>query len=151
MERFALTQEWVSEEVCMMPKHTFTSALPSAALVAVLGSIHEKRQFQAKLIHCAGRMMKLQVPEDVPAGMPLRIDVDGGLVLGEVSSSVTLGAEVFLLVEIDQVIPSVTDLANLVSAVLGQRPVSQEIAAGPMAFAAMGDAQTVPVTGVGSR
>ena len=73
--------------------------------------------------------MKIDAPEGVPAGTALRIDVDGGLVLGEVISSTTDGESFMVAIAVQHVIPSVAGLANLVSAVMGYKRAVENVEA----------------------
>ena len=47
-------------------------------------------------------------------GTAVRMDVDGGMVLGEVVASETGSTRCYLSIKIDQVIPSLSELATLV-------------------------------------
>jgi len=107
-----------------MHKYTFSPQLPVTATVTVLGENDlQKHLLQGQVIHCAGRIMKIETEEAITPNETLRIDVEGGLVLAEVAHCTALDEGGFAwYVKIRQVIPSVSDLAKLVAAVLGQRP-----------------------------
>jgi hypothetical protein len=51
-------------------------------------------------------------------GTAVRLDVDGGLVLGEVVGAEVGAGRSYLSVKIDQVIPSISELASLVQQVM---------------------------------
>jgi hypothetical protein len=66
--------------------------------------------------------MKLYAACSIAQGTPVRIEVSGGVVLGEVSGYGLENSSHNVNVRIHQVIPTVSDLAKLVGAVLGHRP-----------------------------
>lgn len=74
------------------------------------------------------RRLKISTDSAVPAGTPVRIDKDGSLLLGEVLFCRSERTVAEMLVQIDQVIPSVPDLALLVRAIVGA--ARQDVAAG---------------------
>jgi hypothetical protein len=57
-----------------------------------------------------------------PSGGALRLDADDALLLGECSGCVANGAEYEWQVRLQQIIPSVSDLAKLVNAICGATP-----------------------------
>lgn len=105
----------------MTSNKTFMHQLPSPATVRILGAGLSERQIPAQLDQTGGSMLRLFTSEHIPQNSPVRIDVAGGLVLGEVSNCQKEDSLYSVHVKIEQVIPSISDLARLVSAVLGQR------------------------------
>jgi hypothetical protein len=96
--------------------------LPTPAVVAVLGNGSEKQHLPAQLIEARGCWMTLQMETPLAAGAPLRVDVQGGLVLGTAAAAESTAEGFQVRVEIDQVIPDTAGLARLISAVLGITP-----------------------------
>lgn len=84
-----------------------------------------------QVIGCAGAVLELEAAIAFPSGSAVRIDVEGGIVLGEVIRTEAGKASCSILIQIDQIIPSVSDLARLVRHVMGQ-----DIAASSRAIAA---------------
>jgi hypothetical protein len=65
----------------------------------------------------------------LPACTAVRVDVEGALVLGEVVHSSEEGDGWTVIVSIDQVIPSLPDLVNLVQGVFGAAPAEKPMPA----------------------
>ena len=71
-----------------------------------------------------GRRVQIEMPEFVPAGSPVRIDYEDSLLIGEVDQCFLDRETSIITVEVREVIPSVSDLTRLVSAVMyGSHPV----------------------------
>ena len=66
------------------------------------------------LVRADGRVLTVSASGPLLPGTPVRVDVDGGLVLGEVVGSEIGTSRSYLSIKIDQVIPSLSDLAALV-------------------------------------
>ncbi|MDZ4796684.1 MAG: hypothetical protein SGI92_00875 [Bryobacteraceae bacterium] len=98
------------------------NALPKPVVLAVLGGTEGKRHIAATLVEAGGQKIRLQLESALPRDTAIKIEVDGGLVLGAVSWCEPAGSSFLATVEVDQVIPDAAGLARLVSAVLGQRP-----------------------------
>jgi hypothetical protein len=65
-----------------------------------------------------GRRMTLEVASDVALDTPVRVDIHGGLILGEVAQCARLGNGQFALsVNVREVIPSLSDLARMMEAI----------------------------------
>lgn len=70
----------------------------------------------------SGRQLTLALAGEIAPGTPVRIDVNGGLILGEVLGGTESAQHTpALSVAVDQVIPSLSDLARLVQSVCGGR------------------------------
>ncbi len=112
-----------TEKWGMKSSGKLVNVLPKPAVVTVLGGLAEKRHYPAQLIATEGRQMKLQAEAAVATGSAVKVDVDGGLVLGTATGTEAgAGGGAVITIEIDQVIPDTAGLARLVSAVLGQKP-----------------------------
>lgn len=98
------------------------NALPRPVVVAVLGGSAGKRHIPATLVESGGQTIRLQMESELPARTAIKVEVDGGLVLGAVTSSAQYGSSFIMTIEVDQVIPDAAGLSRLVSAVLGQKP-----------------------------
>lgn len=81
-----------------------------------------------RLLGREGGALYLESKSSVPEGAALRIDVDGGVVLGVVSASEPGEGGRLLAVRIDRVIPTLPDLARLVQRVMSesQSPVVKD-------------------------
>lgn len=109
-----------------MTSRSFFPSLPGPAVIQVLGGAAYGRRFDATLMSADSRRMHLFVPDSIPADSAVRIDVAGGMVLAQVELCRS-GADGFeATVCIDQVIPSVSDLANLISAVMRRGTPAQD-------------------------
>jgi hypothetical protein len=66
------------------------------------------------------------VNSGIPADTPVRVDIHGGLILGEVCNCSTLGEARFTVsVNVREVIPSLSDLARMMEAIRdATRPAS---------------------------
>lgn len=106
----------------MKPAKKPWSSLPRPVVVAVLGELAGKRHIPATLMESGGQQLKLQLETELAPQTAIKIEVDGGLVLGAVLWSQTSGSSFVTTIEVDQVIPDAAGLARLVSAVLGQTP-----------------------------
>ena len=89
------------------------------ASVTLLSNDHSS-PFQGRITAVADGFVRVQLAQPVELDAAVRLDVNEGIVLGEVVDcrQGPSGYEAFLC--IDQVIPSVPDLAKLVSAVMNQ-------------------------------
>jgi hypothetical protein len=74
---------------------------------------------QAPINRTEDRRLRLHSGTAAPAGAAVRIDKDDSLLLGEVIGCRQEGEGWEMLVQIDQVIPSIPDLAQLVRAIVG--------------------------------
>ena len=106
----------------MKPANKPWSSLPRPVVLAVLGEPAGKRHIPATLMESGGQQLKLQLETELPPQTAIKIEVDGGLVLGAVLWSQPSGSSFITTIEVDQVIPDAAGLARLVSAVLGQTP-----------------------------
>ena len=98
-----------------------TPARPGAAArVRLLGNNEPVFAIDAHVARREGKILYLYCDSPLVTGTAVRIDIEGGLVLGEVSGSETSDADCLVAVTIDQVIPSVSELALLVSQVMSE-------------------------------
>lgn len=124
---FSQTAKQAAETVVVMQTNGILTT-PSAVTVTILGGKSPER-FTGRMLRSDSKSMKIDAPQGVPAGTALRIDVEGGLVLGEVISSNTDGKSFMVAVAVQHVIPSVASLANLVSAVMGYKRAVENVEA----------------------
>jgi hypothetical protein len=68
--------------------------------------------------HTAPRRVELRTTKPAPIGAAIRIDAEDALVLGEVKDSADEGDGFCLSIELMQIIPSVTGLRNLITAIM---------------------------------
>ena len=93
-----------------------TPARPGAAArVRLLGHSEPVFAIDANVDRRDGKILYLHCDAPLNPGTAVRIDIEGGLVLGEVSGSQRSDAGCLIAVTIDQVIPSESELAQLVS------------------------------------
>src|SRR3954451_7549750 len=116
---FSQTDKQAAETVVVMQTNGILTT-PASVTVTILGGKSPER-FSGRMLRSDSKTMKIDAPQGVPPGTALRIDVEGGLVLGEVISSTTDGKTYMVAVAVQHVIPSVASLANLVSAVMGYK------------------------------
>ncbi len=121
------TGKLIAETVSVMQTHGILTT-PAAVTVTILGGKSPER-FSGRMLRSDSKTMKIDAPQGVAAGTALRIDVEGGLVLGEVISSTTDGKTYMVAVAVQHVIPSVASLANLVSAVMGYKRAVENVEA----------------------
>src|SRR5687768_1252202 len=70
------------------------------------------------LLRSDGRVLTVTASAPLLPGTAVRLDVDGGLVLGEVVGAEMGASRSYLSIKIDQVIPSMSELASLVQQVM---------------------------------
>jgi hypothetical protein len=92
----------------------------SPAKVQVLGVV-PTTSVETQLIRREGSSLLLQSPCHIGAGTAVRIDVNGGMVLGEVGGCDSNEAGQLLTISISHVIPSVSDLTKLMDRVMESR------------------------------
>lgn len=80
----------------------------------------------AKVSNAQPNFVSVQVEVPIPFGHAVRIDADDALILGEVSNCVENAPGYTVEIRLQQIIPSLTNLSKLVSAVMcaGVRPTS---------------------------
>lgn len=93
------------------------------ATVRILGAPQTAGEpVSGTVLKFAGRRLTMTVASEVPPGSAVRIDVNGGLILGEVLGEAENAHHADAVsVAVDQVIPSLSDLARLVNSVCGER------------------------------
>lgn len=82
-----------------------------------------------RAVNLSGRGIRVLLPDGLRAGQPVRVDVDDTLLLGEVCYCEPGEKEFVVGIEIDQALGSLSDLARLNRALLGERvilPVSEQ-------------------------
>ncbi len=73
----------------------------------------------AFIVSLNGRNAVLRVPQAVPPGSAIRLDLDDSMLIGEISGCTVAGEEQFEVhLQIKEAIPSMSDLARLVSALM---------------------------------
>jgi hypothetical protein len=102
--------------------HTFTT---DRATVRVLGDTSAAAApFEATVVQLEGKRLLLRCTTAIPAATPVRIDVDGALLLGEVVCSGSAPDEVTLSVAVQQAIPCVSSIVKLVQGIFGNPSVA---------------------------
>jgi hypothetical protein len=76
----------------------------------------------ASIVHLDGRDARLQAPQPIPAGSAIRIDLDDSMLLGEITGCISEQEQYGIQVNITEAIPSMSDLARLVSALMCHGP-----------------------------
>jgi hypothetical protein len=84
--------------------------------VTILGE--EQGTTSARIVRASPYRAEIAAVRRITAGTPVRVDADDAMLLGEVSRCRRDDAQFILSVELDQVIPSMSDLGRLVSAVM---------------------------------
>jgi hypothetical protein len=79
-------------------------------------------RFESKVLELKGKRLTLRCGVPLAPGTPVRVDVDGALLLGEVACSESTAEMTALMIQISQVIPSVPDLTSLVRNIFGGMP-----------------------------
>lgn len=77
-----------------------------------------------EIIHVSQKSVSLRLPIAAAYGTAVRLDVDDALILGTVAGCTRAGADFLLNITMEQVIPSVSNLARLVATILQQSPDS---------------------------
>lgn len=72
----------------------------------------------AVIVHLNGRDAKLQASQYIPTGSAIRIDLDDSMLLGEITGCISEQEQFGIAVNITEAIPSMSDLARLVSALM---------------------------------
>ena len=99
-------------------KHTFQPRYGSPVSVTALGRRTRTSVMPGTLLRSDGRVLTVTASAPLLPGTAVRLDVDGGLVLGEVVGAEMGTSRSYLSVKIDQVIPSMSELASLVQQVM---------------------------------
>jgi hypothetical protein len=87
-------------------------------VVSLRSAEREAEAVSAELVKAGANSMCVNAPHPVPQGSTVRIDVDGGMVLGRVQRCTEApGGRSVLSIEIEKVIPSLPDLARLMEAI----------------------------------
>jgi hypothetical protein len=90
----------------------------ATARIQLLGVNNPSAALEARVARRDGKILHLLTDTAVGSGLAVRIDVDGGMILGEVVGCQSLPAGCDLAIHIDQIVPSVSELAKLVERVL---------------------------------
>lgn len=99
--------------------HLTSSTVGAPAHVRLLEQNGPGASFEARVSSANGKVLELLGNTSLAAGSAVRIDVEGGMVLGEVIYSKHQPSGCVVRVQIDQVIPSVSELAKLIARVMG--------------------------------
>ena len=81
--------------------------------------LESKRLLRAQIVEMKNRTATLRLEEAVAQHAPIRLDFDDSVVLGEVTDCVPEGASFLVSLKVVDAIASLSDLARLVSAVMG--------------------------------
>jgi hypothetical protein len=121
-EKFSIASARLPEELSVPSQNSSLPQLPGSATIQLTrdGRIHQ--EVAAQLVHASSSAMRLYAACNIAQGTPVRIEVSGGVILGEVTGCGLENSSHAVNVQIHQVIPTVSDLAKLVGAVLGHRP-----------------------------
>jgi hypothetical protein len=104
-------------EICYLPDQP--------ARLTLLGA--SQHTLTAQMVKLAGRCASIRLDKAVPHGTAVRIDLNDSLLLGEVSKCVSESDGFVATIGIVEAIPSLSDLAKLVAAVMNEaRPVAPE-------------------------
>jgi len=74
----------------------------------------------AQMVTLSGRRASLNVQGNIAAGKAVRIDLNDSMLLGEIAGCVSALSGFVAHVEVIEAIPSMSDLAKLVSAVMNE-------------------------------
>jgi hypothetical protein len=104
----------------MGPQHSKRYSQAGAlASLRTLSGIAGKQCFATTVVGLDRKFLTLRCEAPIGSGTPVRVDVEGGLLLGEVAWSSTAESDI-TVIEIDQIIPSVPDVLQLVRAIMGE-------------------------------
>lgn len=102
-------------EICYLPDQPARLTLLGASQYTLTG----------QMVKLAGRCANVRLDEAVAHGTAVRIDLNDSLLLGEVSTCVSESDGFVATIGIVEAIPSLSDLAKLVAAVMNEaRPVA---------------------------
>jgi hypothetical protein len=76
----------------------------------------------ARIINLNGRSADLQVEQQISAGSAIRIDLDDSMLLAEIIECSSEQGQFRIHISITEAIPSMSDLARLVSALMCESP-----------------------------
>jgi hypothetical protein len=74
----------------------------------------------AQIVRMAGRRAQLRTNEALTCGTAVKLEMEDSLLLGEVSACSKENGQFLALIEVREAIPSMSDLARLISAVMDQ-------------------------------
>ena len=81
-------------------------------------------RFESKVLELKGKRLTLRCGVPLAPNTPVRVDVDGALLLGDVAFAESTPETTILVIQISQVIPSVPDLTSLVRNIFGGMPAA---------------------------
>jgi hypothetical protein len=84
----------------------------------VLGS--SPRPVAAKVVQMSGKRIEVSTGEAIPCGTAIKIEMEDSLLLGEITACAPGQGEFRALVVVREAIPSMSNLARLVSAVMNE-------------------------------
>jgi len=112
-----------SEEIGVERKMEISYLPDQPVRLTVLGA--PQYTVAAQMTTLAGRRANLRLQNAVAHGAAVRIDLNDSLLLGEVSTCIAEADGFVATVGVEEAIPSLSDLAKLVSAVMSEaRPVT---------------------------
>lgn len=82
--------------------------------------LSEENILTGRIVKFEGRASCVELNRSVALGAPVRIDLDDCMLLGEVGNCTSVGEQYHIQIELSQIIPSMTNLARLVSAVMSE-------------------------------
>lgn len=88
--------------------------------LTVLG--YENLSGAGRIVDIDRKRTRISYGQPLPFGAALRLDANDAMLLGEVMGSVPLANDTLIEVKINQVVPSMSNLAKLVNAVIGATP-----------------------------
>jgi hypothetical protein len=92
--------------------------------VTTLGEDRHEMQGKAVDLSCHG--MRIEVPNRVAPGDPVKIELDDAIVFGEICYCCPNGRRFMVGVQLDQALQGLAELARLKQALLGGEPESRE-------------------------
>lgn len=103
----------------MERKHTFRYDAEQSVQVRLLSPMSgADTEISGNIIQLSDRQLFLRSDRPVRLTTAVRVDLDGGLLLGEVSACTAENGGHRVTVEVDQIIPSLSNLAKLMEAVM---------------------------------
>jgi hypothetical protein len=108
----------LSEEIGVERKTEFCYLPDQPVRLTLLGT--SQHTINAQMVKLAGRCANVKIDRAVAHGTAVRIDLNDSLLLGEVSTCVSESDGFVAMIGIVEAIPSLSDLAKLVAAVMNE-------------------------------
>src|SRR3954467_2740868 len=96
---------------------SWVSGSPQTAQVRILGE--SEYEFMAEILQSDSRTITIRCDQALPYGVAVRMDLNDGMILGETGHNSLSSGVVTTVIEIDQVIPSMSQVAHLMQGILG--------------------------------